>query len=180
MKAIFGTIRGSMAAGLLTLALAAGVAGAAGMPKVGDAAPAFTAQDQDGKELKLADFAGQKYVLLYFYPKDETPGCTKQACTWRDSMDDFKAAGVEVIGVSFDTAEAHKSFIANHKLNFRLIPDPDGKLADQYGVRLPNRPMADRVSFLIGKDGKVINVIKERKADLHVTTVKDAIAKLKK
>ena len=164
---------------IVTLGLASSLQAAPAL-KAGDKAPAFTGKDQDGKDVKLADYAGQKTVLLYFYPRDETPGCTKQACTWRDNMEEFKKVGVQVIGVSFDTAETHKKFIENHKLNFLLLTDPEGKIVDLYGVRVPNRQMADRVSFLIGKDGTILHVTRDRKADSHVADVKEAIGKLKK
>ena len=89
----------------------------ADMPKAGDTAPAFTGLDQDGKTVTLADFAGKKTVLLYFYPKDFTGGCTKEACGLRDRMGELKTNNVEVIGVSYDSAASHKKFIAEHDLN---------------------------------------------------------------
>src|SRR6478672_11582499 len=94
------------------------VARAADTPKVGDKAPAFEAKDQDGKTVKLSDFAGKQVVLLYFYPKDQTPGCTKEACGFRDRIGDLKKENVEVIGVSFDSAESHQKFISKFSLNF--------------------------------------------------------------
>src|SRR6476661_2792404 len=124
-------------------------------PKAGDKAPLISGKDQDGKAWKLADEVGKKVVLLYFYPKDDTPGCTKEACGFRDRISDLKKQGVEVIGVSFDSAESHKSFIAKHNLNFPLLADTDGKIAEAYGVRMPTRSMARRASFLIGLDGKI-------------------------
>src|SRR5437762_1663821 len=114
---------------------------AADMPKVGDKAPLIQGKDQDGKTVKLADFVGKKVVLLYFYPKDDTPGCTKQACGLRDRMADLEKDNVQVIGVSFDTADSHKKFIAKHNLNFPLLADTDGKIADAYGVRNPDKPI---------------------------------------
>ena len=86
----------------------------AAVPKVGDAAPLFTGQDQDGQTVKLKSLIGEKIVLLYFYPKDNTPGCTKEACGFRDRMGDLQKDNVEVIGVSFDSAESHKKFIADY------------------------------------------------------------------
>jgi len=140
--------------------------------KTGDKAPTVKAMDQDGKEWKLADRLGKKNVLLYFYPKDNTPGCTTQACGLRDSMADLNAGNTEVVGVSFDSAESHKKFIAGHNLNFTLLADTDGKIADAFGVRMPERNMARRVSFLIGKDGKIIHVTDSPKADVHLTEMK--------
>ena len=98
-------------------------AAAAQTPKAGDAAPLIEGKDQDGKTWKLADVLGKKVVLLYFYPKDDTPGCTKEACGFRDRMADLKQDKVVVIGVSFDSPESHQKFIAKYK---RLIPDSPG------------------------------------------------------
>ena len=95
-----------------------------GVPKAGDTAPLFTGQDQDGQTVKLKSLTGKKIVLLYFYPKDNTPGCKKEACGFRDRMGDLQKDNVEIIGVSFDSAESHKKFIADYKLNFRLLSDP--------------------------------------------------------
>ena len=101
----------------LALLLAAAV-GRADTPKVGDKAPDFEAKDQDGKTWKLSDLAGKQVALLYFYPKDDTPGCTKEACGPRDRMTDLKKDNVQVLGVSFDDGESHKKFIDKHSLNF--------------------------------------------------------------
>ena len=150
---------------------------AADTPKVGDKAPAFEARDQDGKAWKLADLAGKQAILLYFYPKDDTPGCTKEACGFRDSMADLKKDNVQVLGVSFDSAESHKQFIAKHNLNFPLLVDTEGKLADLYGARMPDRNMARRVSFLIGADGRIAHVTDNRSADVHLTEMKEAATK---
>ncbi len=147
-------------------------------PKVGDAAPMIEAKDQDGKTWKLADAIGTKNVLLYFYPKDNTPGCTKEACGLRDRMGDLKKDNVEVVGVSFDNGESHKKFIADHNLNFTLLQDTDGKIADAFGARMPSKNMARRVSFLIGKDGKIKHVTDTPKADVHLEEMKSAVAKL--
>lgn len=149
-------------------------------PKVGDAAPQFTGKDQDGKDFKLADLTGKKIVLLYFYPKDFTGGCTKEACGFRDRMGDLQTNNVEVVGVSFDSAESHKKFIEQYKLNFTLLADTDGKIADAYGVHMTGKEMAKRVSFLIGLDGKIIHVTDAGNPELHFNEMKDAIAGLKK
>lgn len=168
----------------VALALAASVtfatAQTASMPKAGDKAPLVQGQDQDGKTWKLADDLGKKIVLLYFYPKDETPGCTKEACNFRDNITELKTNGVKVIGVSFDSAESHQKFIEKHELNFPLIADTDGKIADAYGVRMKDRNMANRVSFLIGTDGKIVHVTNSGNADTHLAEMKTAVASLKK
>ena len=152
----------------------------AAAPKAGDAAPLFTGQDQDGKTVKLADLVGKKVVLLYFYPKDNTPGCTKEACGFRDRMGELHKDNVEVIGVSFDSADSHKQFIAQYHLNFPLLADPEGKIADAYGVRMEGKNMARRVSFLIGLDGKIVHVTDSSNPDVHFSEMKNAIAGLKK
>ena len=151
---------------------------AAETPKAGDKAPLVEAENQDGKAWKLADAVGKQIVLLYFYPKDDTPGCTKEACGLRDRMADLKKDNVQVIGVSFDSAESHQKFIAKHSLNFPLLADTDGKIADAYGVRAAGRNMARRVSFLIGLDGKIAHVTDTPSADVHLSEVRDAVAKL--
>ncbi len=149
-------------------------------PKVGDIAPDFEAKDQEGKVWKLADTLKTKFVQLYFYPKDDTPGCTKEACGLRDRMEDLKKNEVQVLGVSFDSAESHQKFVAKHNLSFPLLVDPDGKIADAYGARMSGKDMARRVSFLIDKDGKVCHVTDVPSADTHLTEMQEAIAKLKK
>lgn len=161
-----------------SLSVAAGYA--ADTPKVGDKAPLIEGKDQDGKSWKLADVIGKKVVLLYFYPKDDTPGCTKQACGLRDRMSDLKKDNVDVIGVSLDNEESHKKFITKHNLNFPLLADTDGKITDAYGVRMSGRNLARRASFLIGLDGKIVHVTDTMSADTHLAEMKDAVAKLKK
>ena len=153
-------------------------ASAAQTPKAGDAAPLIEGKDQDGKTWKLADVLGKKLVLLYFYPKDDTPGCTKEACGFRDRMADLQKDNIAVIGVSFDSGESHQKFIAKYKLNFPLLADADGKIADAYGVRMTGRDMARRVSFLIGLDGRIAHVTDTPSADTHLSEMKEAVEKL--
>jgi peroxiredoxin Q/BCP len=148
-------------------------------PKPGDKAPLVQGTDQNGHEWKLAEVIGKKVVLLYFYPKDDTPGCTKEACGFRDSLADLKKQNVEVIGVSFDPSDSHQKFITKYNLNFPLIADTDGKIADAYGVRMPGRNMARRVSFLIGRDGKIAHVTDSPNADTHLAETRTAVEKLK-
>ena len=99
----------------------------------GKAAPAFKLADADGNEVALSSFAG-KDVIVYFYPKDDTPGCTKEACGFRDGWKDLKRAGVEVLGVSADSSASHKKFAAKYKLPFTLLSDPDHKVMEKYGA----------------------------------------------
>jgi peroxiredoxin Q/BCP len=150
------------------------------MPKVGDMAPVVSGVNQDGKPWSLSDDLGKKVVLLYFYPKDDTKGCTKEACGLRDHMGDLKKDNVEVIGVSFDSTDSHQKFISKYNLNFPLVADTDGKIADAYGVRMTGKNMAHRVSFLIGTDGKIIHVTDSPSADVHLTEMQAAVAKLPK
>jgi peroxiredoxin Q/BCP len=150
-------------------------------PKVGETAPAIEGKDQNGKAWKLSDYAGKKAVLLYFYPKDDTPGCTKQACGLRDQMSDLQKENVEVVGVSFDSAESHQKFREKHNLNFTLLADTEGRIADAYGVRRgAGAKMARRASFLISKDGKIKHVTDTPSADTHLAEMKEAVSKLQK
>jgi peroxiredoxin Q/BCP len=152
----------------------------AAIPKTGDTAPLFTGQDQDGNVFNLANHIGKKTVLLYFYPKDFTGGCTKEACGLRDRMGDLQAEDVEVIGVSHDSVESHKKFAEKYNLNFTLISDADGKIIAAYDVKMPVMPMSKRVSFLIGRDGKIIHVTNAMNPQTHFDEMKTAIAGLKK
>jgi peroxiredoxin Q/BCP len=152
----------------------------ADMPKTGDTAPLFTGQDQDGKTFNLADHVGKKIVLLYFYPKDFTGGCTKEACGFRDRVGDLQTNNVEVIGVSHDSVDSHKKFAEENKLNFTLVADPDGKIIAAYDTKMPLMAMSKRVSFLIGLDGKIIHVTNAMNAQTHFDEMKEAIDGLKK
>jgi peroxiredoxin Q/BCP len=152
----------------------------ANVPAVGDKAPLIQGKDQNGKEWKLADVVGKKVVLLYFYPKDDTPGCTKEACGFRDRIGELKQDNVELIGVSFDSSESHQKFISKYSLNFPLLADTDGTIADAYGVRMPGKNMARRTSFLIGLNGKIVHVTDTMNADTHLSEMKEAVEGLKK
>jgi peroxiredoxin Q/BCP len=150
----------------------------AGVVKVGEKAPTVEALDQDGKVWRLSERSGGKVVLLYFYPKDDTPGCTKEACGLRDRIEELSKLGVEVVGVSRDNAESHQKFRAKHHLNFPLLVDTDGKLTEAYGAAMPDRPLSRRISFLIGKDGRIVHITDNRDAQVHLDESRDAIAKL--
>lgn len=126
--------------------------------EVGNAAPDFERNDQNGEPVRLADYRGERAVVLYFYPKDETPGCTRQACAFRDSYRDFTDAGAEVIGVSGDSDDSHQSFAEHHKLPFRLIADGDGRLRKAFGVPKTLGLMPGRVTYVIDRDGIVRHV----------------------
>jgi peroxiredoxin Q/BCP len=176
------TFAGALLLGAITLlpGLSPALAEGGKTPAVGETAPLVQGSDQDGKAWKLADEVGKQIVLLYFYPKDDTPGCTKEACGLRDRMGDLKKDHVEVIGVSFDSSESHQKFISKFSLNFPLLADTDGKIADAYGVRMSGRNMARRVSFLVGKDGKILHVTDNPKAEIHLAEMKEAVASLAK
>jgi thioredoxin-dependent peroxiredoxin len=152
----------------------------ADMPKVGDTAPQFEGTDQDGKTVKLSDFAGKTNVLLYFYPKDFTSGCTKEACGLRDRMGDLQTNNVAVIGVSFDSVDSHKKFATQYNLNFTLLADPDGKIVAAYDTKMPLMSMSKRVSFLIGTDGKIVHVTDAMNPQTHFDEMQAAIAELNK
>ena len=148
----------------------------ADMPAPGDLAPAFEGIDQSGATVRLADFAG-KPLALYFYPKDDTPGCTKQACNLRDHTGDLTEAGVAVVGVSADPVESHERFAAKYDLPFPLLADPEHEILEAYGAwgekNLYGRKSmgTKRTTFLIGADGRVIHVFKRPKTDRHAEEI---------
>lgn len=140
------------------LLLVSGLAQAADSkkPEAGQAAPEFRLQDQNAQWHTLADHRG-KWVVLYFYPKDGTPGCTTQACNFRDQVFRLKNAGADVIGVSLDDVKSHEEFAKKHQLPFTLLADTDGKTADAYGVlgSMIGFKYAKRTTFLIAPDGVI-------------------------
>jgi len=155
-------------------------ASAATMPKVGDKAPAFEAQASDGATVKLADFAGKQNVVLYFYPKDDTPGCTKEACGVRDTIAELKGLDAVVLGVSFDSVESHNKFIEKYTLPFRLLADTDKAIAKAYGLASDHTLMAPRVTFIIDKAGKIAYVNPRVNPGSHAEEIRVALAGLKK
>jgi peroxiredoxin Q/BCP len=150
-------------------------------PKVGDAAPTFTLSSTEGKPLSLKDFKG-KNIVLYFYPKDDTPGCTKEACSFRDTNSELKDAGAVVLGVSTDSVESHEQFKSKYNLNFPLLADPTADVAKMYGVWKEKTMYGRRswgvarTTFLIGADGKVKKVYKKVDTERHG---QDVLADLK-
>lgn len=139
----------------------------------GKKAPDFKLADQDGKEHSLADYAGG-WLIVYFYPKDDTPGCTKEACSIRDWMGGFKKAGVKVIGVSVDSVKSHKKFTDKYHLNFTILADEDKTTVNAYGVWGKKKFMGReymgtmRTTFLIDPAGKIRKVYENVKPDIHV------------
>ena len=127
------------------------------MLEVGQAAPDFTLQDQDGKSVSLSSLRGKK-VVVYFYPRDDTPGCTKEACSFRDRYEDFLGAGAEVIGVSADPPGEHRAFADKYRLPFPLLTDADGSLRASFGVPKMLGLIPGRVTYLIDRAGVVRHV----------------------
>jgi peroxiredoxin Q/BCP len=125
--------------------------------EAGQRAPDFTLPDANGKPVRLADFAG-KPVVLYFYPKDDTPGCTKEACSFRDQYQDFEDAGAVVVGVSSDSSESHRKFAAKHRLPFTLLSDRGGEVRKRYGVPATLGLLPGRVTYVIDAEGMVRHV----------------------
>jgi peroxiredoxin Q/BCP len=122
----------------------------------GSQAPGFESVDQNGNKVRLSGFRG-KTVVLYFYPKDNTPGCTAEACSFRDDMEPIAEAGIKVLGVSADGVDSHKKFEKKYNLNFTLVADPDRKIIDEYGVR-GAFGTARRVTFLIDREGRIRHI----------------------
>ena len=143
-------------------------------PLVGHAAPDFTAKTQSGADVHLAALKG-KPVVVYFYPKDETPGCTKEACSFRDAWTDLDKQGVVLIGISADTDASHRAFAEHHKLPFLLVSDPDGKIAGQFGVPF-TAGYPQRQSFVIGRDGSVVNAYRKVDVTKHAKEISDNVA----
>jgi peroxiredoxin Q/BCP len=144
--------------------------------KEGDKAPDFTLRDADGKETALASFQGKRLVL-YFYPKDETPGCVAEACSFRDAFEEYKKRNIAVVGVSPDAAESHKEFREHHKLAFTLLADPQHEVSSLYGawgkkaVGEKTSFELTRSSFLIDEDGNIVNVFSNVSPEGHAQEV---------
>ena len=151
---------------------------------VGKKAPAFTLPDQDGKVVSLASLTARGPVVLYFYPKDMTPGCTVEACSFRDNSSKLRAIGAQVVGVSADSPASHVKFIAKQSLNFPLLSDPDNAVTKAYGVykmkSLYGRQFMGivRTTYLIGPDGKVARRWDNVKVDKHAEDVLEAVQNL--
>ena len=146
------------------------------MIKEGDAAPDFEARDAEGKAVKLSDLRGRK-VVLYFYPKDDTPGCTKEACSFRDSFAEFGRRGIKVLGVSTDDERSHRKFAEKYSLPFTLLADTDHAVADLFGVYGEKQFMGrkymgvERKTFLIDEGGRLRKVFDKVKVDEHADEV---------
>jgi thioredoxin-dependent peroxiredoxin len=147
----------------------------------GNPAPDFTLTSDSGERVSLSQFRGQR-VVLYFYPKDDTPGCTAQACGIRDSYDDFEQRGAVVLGVSPDEESSHVKFKQKYGLPFTLLADPEHEVAEQYGVWGERKYMGktymgvERSTFLIDEDGRIAKVMRRVKPDTHAERVLEALA----
>jgi thioredoxin-dependent peroxiredoxin len=126
--------------------------------QIGDRAPDFSATTHDRKRLSLSDYLGKRGLVLFFYPKDGTPICTKEACAFRDSYEQFAAAGAEVIGVSADSDERHRAFARQHKLSFPLISDADGSLRKAFAVQKTMGLFPGRVTYVIDREGIIRHI----------------------
>lgn len=150
-------------------------------PEVGKVAPKFTLLNQKGKKIALKDFAGKKNVVVYFYPKAMTPGCTVQACAIRDNKKKFSALKTVVLGISPDEVSRLEKFETRDDLNFDLLSDPEHKIADKYGVWGEKKFMGKvydgihRMTFIVGKDGKIKHVMKKVRTKTHDKEVMDFI-----
>ena len=148
--------------------------------KEGDTAPPFKASTNGGGEVSLSEFRG-KHVVLYFYPKDDTPGCTKEACAFRDHFAEFKKKGAVVLGVSVDPAKSHDKFVKKYKLPFTLLSDVDRRIVEAYGVWGEKQFMGrkymgtNRVTFLIGPDGRIKKIWPKVKPEEHAEEVLAAL-----
>ncbi len=147
---------------------------------VGDPAPDFKGYDQNNQPIKLSDFSGKK-VILYFYPKDDTTGCTKEACNLRDHYQDLLDKGFDVIGVSVDDVPSHEKFAGKYELPFHLVADPDKEIVNKYGVygeknMYGHKKMGThRTTFLVDEDGKIEKVFKKVKTEDHANQVLEAV-----
>ena len=149
------------------------------MLKEGDSAPDFATRDERGESVRLSDLRGQR-VVLYFYPKDDTPGCTKEACSFRDNFQAFKDAGIKVLGVSLDAEDSHQAFISKYNLPFTLLSDTDHSVSDAYGV-YGEQTWGDkkfmgvaRKTFLIDEEGKIKKVFDKVNVEQHADEVMQA------
>ena len=147
---------------------------------MGDLSPRFIAMDQEANRINLADYLGKKSVLLYFYPKDFTPDCTKEACGFQALLQDFDAENVVVIGVSFDSTASHCDFAKQYNLKFHLISDSEGRIAYAFGAKMKGTNLDQRVSFLIDPDGHIVQITDSKDPEKHFHEMQAAIVAMKR
>ena len=151
--------------------------------KIGDKAPAFKLKNQDGETISLSELKG-KPVVLYFYPKDDTPGCTKEACNFRNEFPSFGKLNAEIIGISSDSVESHKKFAKKYNLPFNLLSDENKEVVEKYGVWKEKNMYGkkymgiERTTFIIDSEGKIKNIFPKVKVDEHNEEVKSALKEL--
>jgi len=147
--------------------------------QIGDTAPDFALPDREGRTVRLSDYRGKQPVVLYFYPKDDTPGCTKEACAFRDDYEAFREAGAEVIGVSSDPTASHASFASKYRLPFVLLSDHGGTVRRAYGVPATLGILPGRVTFVVDRQGVVRHVFNSQlQATQHVREAIGALREL--
>ncbi|MCX7998914.1 MAG: thioredoxin-dependent thiol peroxidase [Leptospiraceae bacterium] len=152
--------------------------------KEGKKAPKFTGVNQKGEKRKLEDLLGEKGLILYFYPKDSTPGCTQEACDFRDNLEELKKLGFNVVGVSKDSEKSHQKFIEKQNLNFELLSDTSGEICEKYGVWQEKTFMGKksmgivRTTFVIGNDSKILKIYPKVSVKGHVEQIKKDIMEL--
>jgi peroxiredoxin Q/BCP len=147
--------------------------------EVGDTAPDFALPSQTGEQVRLSDVWNRGPVVLYFYPKDETPGCTTEACTFRDSYEVFQEAGAEVVGVSSDSVESHGKFAGKHRLPFTLLADEGGRIRKRWGVKSTFGILPGRVTYVIDRSGVVRHVFSSQTGvQRHVQEALDALTEI--
>lgn len=146
--------------------------------KVGDTAPNFEGFTSDGSRLALKDLIGRKNAVLYFYPKDDTPGCTREACSFRDNIKPIRDLGAEIVGVSLDSIDSHKNFADKYHLPFPLVSDKEKRIATAYGVLKETGTSASRVTFIINKSGKISKIFPKVDVGKHTEEVVSALKEL--
>jgi peroxiredoxin Q/BCP len=154
-----------------------GIGGGGTVVREGDKAPEFALPSQDGNLIRLTDFRG-KIVILYFYPKDDTPGCTKEACSFRDNVVKFNELKAEILGVSTDDLESHKQFQKKYRLNFTLLSDPEKEVTKLYGVK-NLFGLADRATFVIDKEGVIRKIFPHVDVSHHSEELLEFVSQLK-
>jgi peroxiredoxin Q/BCP len=149
----------------------------ADLPQQGESLPDLDLTTESGEHIGTGELAGQKTVL-YFYPKDDTPGCTKEACAFRDRMDDYANADIQVYGVSLDSPESHREFREKYGLNFPLLTDEGGRASEALGVLREDRKKTKRVTFLLDQEGRISKVYPEVTPDTHAEEILEDAAAL--
>lgn len=176
VRTVFGVVASVVIGVTLSVTMLAGVACGKDVTKLlapGAQAPEVVGEGAGGESVRLSAQRG-KHAVVYFYPKDDTPGCTKEACAFRDAFDEYTQRGIVIFGVSRDDAKSHRAFRKQYELPFPLVADVDGKVQAAYGV--PSRfGLASRVTFIVGPDGKIVRVFPDVDPALHSTEVLAAI-----